>query len=104
MTQRVSRRLALYAANLRDERQTALQGLARRYLGSARSYVGFRVVRGSSRGEIRSSTDVEVIDSTDVAVEVAVPVSEKWNVKAEAGRGSGANQHTLVSLQLGRRF
>lgn len=83
---------------------TAVQGLGRRYLGSARSYVGFRVGRGSSRGEIRSSADVAGLDSTDFAVELAVPLNEKWTVKTEAGRGSGDNQHALVSVQLGRRF
>lgn len=85
-----------------SEEANSLQGMARRYLGSAENYVGLRLGNGSTRDEIRSVTDVEVLDSFEVAGEARFVVRGPWFLQLRAG--AGRPRHVVGSAMLGRRF
>jgi YaiO family outer membrane protein len=93
----------------RSEDAHSLQGMIRRYLGDADHYVGLRIGKGSTRDEIRSITDLAVLDSFDATAEARFGLRGPWlmHIRAGAGRQRQANRHqrhTTGAALLGIRF
>ncbi len=93
----------------RSEETNSLQGMIRRYLGSADSYLGLRLGKGSTRDEIRSVTDIEVLDSIDIAAEGRFTLRAPWFLQIRAGAGRQQlplrdQRHTAGTALLGIRF
>src|SRR6266545_419579 len=63
----------------RSDDTSSLQGMIRRYLGGPDSYVGLRFGKGSTREDIRSMTDIEALDSIDVAAEGRFILRSPWS-------------------------
>lgn len=93
----------------RSEGSNSLQGMIRSYLGSADNYVALRAGKGSTRDEIRSATDLEALDSLDVAAEGRFVLRPPWSLQIRAGAGrqqfpTGDRRHTTAGVSLGMRF
>jgi YaiO family outer membrane protein len=87
----------------------SLQLLVRRYLGSADDYVGVRLGKGATRDEIRSATDIEVLDSVDAAAEARFAIGGPWSVQIRGGAGrqrlaTRHQRHTTATVLPGIRF
>jgi len=83
------------------------QVMARFYFGGAGQYAGLRVGRGSTRDDIRSSSDLASLDTLEVAAETRLVFSGQWLLEARAGAGRashGRGNRSSVSLALGLRF
>jgi hypothetical protein len=83
--------------------------MIRRYLRTADNYVGVRVGKGSTRDEIRSVTDIEVLDSVDAVGEGRFAIRGPWSLQIRAGAGrqklpSRSQRHTAASVLLGVKF
>lgn len=78
------------------------QLLVRRYFGA--NYVGVRIGKGSTRDEIRSITDIQVLDSTDIVVEAKTLLGQRWSLQTRVGASTGDVKHTVTSALLGLRF
>lgn len=84
---------------------TSAQLLVRRSLASADSYVGLRIGKGSTRDEIRSSSDLQALGSVDAAIEARVPIGARWSLQGRGGAGKqGGERHTTATLLLGFGF
>ncbi|HMC21834.1 MAG TPA: YaiO family outer membrane beta-barrel protein [Thermoanaerobaculia bacterium] len=93
----------------RSEDTNSLQGMIRRYLGDADRYIGLRIGKGSTRDEIRSITDLAVLDSLDATAEARFGLRGPWLMQIRAGAGRqrvpGRHQrHTAASVLLGLKF
>ena len=79
----------------------------RYYFGGVGQYAGLRAGRGSTRDDIRSSSDLASLDIREVAAETRLVFREQWllEARAAAGRAShGRGNRNSASLALGRRF
>ncbi len=89
----------------------APQFAVRKYFSDGRQYVGLRFGKGVTRDEIRSSADLDSLQTREVAAVGNFVVRERWvvNVRAGAGReeipgGRRQVRRTAGSLGLGYRF
>jgi YaiO family outer membrane protein len=93
----------------RSEDTNSLQGMIRRYLGDADQYIGLRIGKGSTRDEIRSITDLAVLDSLDATAEARFGLRGPWLIQIRAGAGrqrlpTRHQRHTAASALLGLKF
>lgn len=71
----------------RADDASAGQFVIRRYVGDEHHYFGFRV--GVGRDEIRSGSDLDSLDRTEVVAEALVPVAQGFAFHVRAGGGEG---------------
>lgn len=88
------------------EDDTAVQGIARRYFGEGRQYVGLRIARGSARSEVRTDIDLAAFDSTEAAVEGRFHLGSRWFVDGLAGWGDAEDgeERRFGTVAVGVRF
>lgn len=87
----------------RTEDDASWQALARRYLNDDGSYVGVRA--GLGRDEIRSGSDIDAFDSTEVVAEAFVITRARWTLRARAGATRLGDEPGFTgAFALGRRF
>lgn len=87
----------------RTEDDASWQALARRYLSDDGSYVGLRA--GLGRDEIRSGSDLEAFDSTEVVAEAFVITRERWTLRGRAGATRIGDEPGFTgAFAIGRRF
>ena len=71
----------------RADDTSAGQLVIRRYVGDEGHYFGFRA--GLGRDEIRSGSDLDSLDRTEVVAEALVPIARSFVVQVRAGGGEG---------------
>lgn len=87
----------------RTEDDSSWQAMARRYLNDDGSYVGVRA--GLGRDEIRSGSDLEAFDSTEVVAEAFLISRTRWTIRGRAGATRIGDEPGFTgAFALGRRF
>lgn len=97
------------ARDYRSETTNTLQGSIRRYLSGANNYLGLRFGRGASREDLRSITDIEVVDSFYAIGEARLGFRGPWFLHLAGGAGrlrvpGGHQRHQAGTAVLGIRF
>ncbi|HEY0591187.1 MAG TPA: YaiO family outer membrane beta-barrel protein [Thermoanaerobaculia bacterium] len=98
----------ILARGFATEDDSAAQLGARRYFGEeGRDYVGFRLARGSAREQIRTDIDLAAFETTEVALETRLTISQRFLAELTAGYGSGDDgdpDRLFVAASIGARF
>jgi YaiO family outer membrane protein len=93
----------------RSKETNSFQGTIRRYFGGNGNYAGLRLGRGASREDIRSITDIEVVDDFYAFGEARLTIVGPWSLQIRAGSGrqrlpAGNQLHKSGGVLLGHRY
>jgi YaiO family outer membrane protein len=108
----VSKYMGDWLFTLRDYRSAktnSFQGTGRRYFGGKGNYAGLRLGRGATREDIRSVTDIEVVDTFYAIGEARMAIGGPAFLQIRAGSGrqrlpTESRRHTSGGVLLGMRF